>query len=162
MNDLLSRLKAGRSAIASVKIGEVEFGLRVLTEQDYLSAGIAANTEMKLLGIELTVATADLFEDEKASQLLQRALVDPASGSPVASSARTLREALTRSERGYLVDAYLEHEKTFSPSERTMSALGFAELLEEVKKNPATTRLNDLSSDMLRKLIASLGAPPSI
>lgn len=162
MSDLLSRLKAGRSAITSVKVSEVEFGLRVLTEQDYLEAGFATETAMKAANIELSVSTADLFEDEKASQLLVRALIDPSTNKPAAASAKTLREALTRSDRSFLAERYLEHEKQFSPSERSLSEAEFSELIAEVKKNPTTLLLNDSSSDTLKRLITSLVSPPAI
>lgn len=162
MSDLLSRLKAGRSAIASVKIGEVEFGLRVLTEQDYLEAGFATEAAMKAADMALSVSTADLFEDEKASQLLARALVDPSTNKRAAVSAKALREALTRGDRSYLAECYLEHEKQFSPSERSLSDKEFAGLIEEVKKNPETPRLNDLNFATLKRLITALVSPPAI
>lgn len=161
MSDLLSRLKAGRSAIASAKIGEVEFGLRVLTEQDYLEAQIATEVAMKEAGLELGISTAEAFESEKASQLLARALVDPSTGKPVAASAKELRASISRDEKSLLIEAYLEHEKTFSPSERTMDEAEFYALLEEVKKNPLTPRLNDSSSATLKKLITALASPPA-
>lgn len=159
MSDLLSRLKAGKSAIARVKIGDVEFGLRVLTEQDYLEAGFAAEAAMKAAKVELTISTADLYEDEKASQLLVRALVDPESKKPVTDAARALREAIGRDERSYLTEQYLAHEKEFSPSGRSLSDDDFALLIEDVKKNPETPRLNGLSFAMLKRLITALACP---
>ncbi len=161
MSELLNRLKMSRAAIARVTVGEVPFGLRVLTEQDYLEAGFATDAALKAAGVELSVATADLFEDEKASQLLARALVDPNSLQPVAASARELRQALTRNDRAWLADRYLEHEKQFSPSERTLSADELSALVDEVKKNPATPRLNDSSIATLKRLITALVSPPA-
>lgn len=161
MSDLLSRLKAGRSAIGSVKIGDVEFGLRVLTEQDYLEAQIATEVAMNEAGLELGISTAEAFESEKASQLLVRALVDQDTGKPVSASAKVLRSSISRDEKSQLIEAYLEHEKKFSPSERTMDEAGFSALLDEVKKNPLTPRLNDSSSAMLKRLITALACPPA-
>jgi hypothetical protein len=161
MADLLDRLKAGRTAVARKRILDVEFGLRILTEQDYLQAQIATEQAMKSAGMELSVSTAEMFESEKASQLLVRALIDPDSGKPVADSAKALREALSREDKAALVEAYLEHEKSFSPSELTLSEEEFSSLLDEVKKNPLTKRLRDSSSETLRRLITSLVAQPA-
>lgn len=161
MSELLERLKAGKSAVARTKINDVEFGLRVLSEQDYLDAGLASEAAMKSAGVELSVATADLFEAEKSGQLLLRALVVPETGAPVATTAKELRAALSRDEVAYLIDQYLSHEKSISPSERNMSESDLQDLLEEVKKTPQTARLNGLSSVMLKKLITILASPPA-
>jgi hypothetical protein len=162
MSDLLDRLKAGRSAVGQVTVEGVTFGLRLLTEQDYLAAQIATEVAMKEAGLELNLSTAEAFESEKASQLLARALIDPAGGKPVATSAAELRESITRDEKTTLIEAYLDHERTFSPSERTMGEAEFSELMEEVKKNPQTPRLNDSSSVMLKRLITALVSLPAI
>jgi predicted phage gp36 major capsid-like protein len=162
MSDLLERLKAGKSAVAKVTISGVDFGLRVLSEQDYLEAGMAAEAAMKAAGVELSVATAELFETEKSSQLLLRALVNPADNKAVATTAKELRAALSREEVAYLIEQYLSHEKTISPSERNLSDDDLMALLEEVKKTPQTLRLNDLSFAMLKRLITiSVSQPAS-
>jgi HEPN domain-containing protein len=161
MSALLDRLKAGRSAIKEVTLNGVKFGLRVLTEQDYLEAQIATELAMREAGIELGLSSAEAFESEKASQLLLRALIDPAIKSPVADSAKALREALSRDEKTALIEEYLDHEKTFSPSERTMTDAEFSELVEAVKKTPENPLLNDLSSAMLKRLITTLVSQPA-
>lgn len=161
MSDLLERLKAGKSAVAKVTISGVDFGLRVLSEQDYLEAGMAAEAAMKAAGVELSVATAELFDTEKSSQLLLRALVNPADNKAVATTAKELRAALSREEVAYLIEQYLSHEKTISPSERNLSDDDLMALLEEVKKTPQTLRLNDLSFAMLKRLITILVSQPA-
>ncbi|MDH2918497.1 MAG: hypothetical protein PXX73_04810 [Sideroxydans sp.] len=162
MSDLLDRLKAGKSAIAKITVSEVEFGLRVLSEQDYLEAGMAAEAAMKAAGVELSVSTAELFEAEKSSQLLLRALINPADNQAVATTAKELRAALSREEVAYLIEQYLSHEKTISPSERNLSDDDLTALLEEVKKTPQLPRLNDLSFAMLKRLITiSVSQPAS-
>lgn len=161
MADLLAQLKAGAQAVAKVKLGDIELGLRLLTEQDYMEAQLAVDTEMKLKKLTLDVATADIFEDEKTSQLLLRALVDPTTSQPIAPSAKALREALTRAQRVVLIEAYLAHEKQYSPSERTVTDAEFNALLETVKKTPEMTALNDLSLETLKKLILSLASQQS-
>lgn len=157
-SDLLARLKAGRAAVARVRVGEVELGLRVLTEQDYLDAQIATVQVMQAVGIDLSMASSEAYESEKASQLLARALVDPDSGQPLAPSAHKLRAALTRDEKELLIVAYMAHEKRFSPSERTLGEEEFTALLAEVKKNASTTDLSASSTDTLKRLITALAS----
>lgn len=165
MSDILSKLKAGRAAVRRVtlprKDGQgVELGLRILTEGDYLGAGVAAIETLRGCGHEdVNVANAELFEAAKALELLARALVEPDSGKPLAEDAVQLREALARADKAYLIEQYLEHEREYSPGEANMSAEDFAQLLEEVKKNPATPRLSDSSSATLKRLVQSLAAP---
>lgn len=158
--DLLARLKAGRSAVARVKLDEVELGLRILTEQDYLEAQIATVQTMQAIGLDLSVGTSEAYEAEKASQLLTRALIDPDTGNPLATSAAKLRAALTRAEQAFLIDAYLAHEQRFSPSPRTLDEEAFLSLLEEVKKSAEKTLSRVSSIDTLKRLITALVSPP--
>ena len=161
MNDLLTRLKAGRAAIGTVTVDDVTFGLRLLTEQDYLESQIATDTAMREAGLELSISTSEAFESEKASQLLARALIDPESNAPVAPTAKALREVMSRDQKGVLIEAYLAHEKAYSPSERTLSEEEFSALLEEVKKTPEMTLSADLSTASLKRLITALASPPA-
>jgi hypothetical protein len=161
MNDLLARLKAGQSALGSVALGDLQFGLRLLTEQDYMDASFAVDVAMKGANVDLSIATSELFESEKSSQLLLRALVDIDTGKPLATSAKQLREALSREQKSFLIEAYLQHEKSHSPSERTLSDTEFGELIEEVKKNPATPLMNDSSIATLKRLITTLALQPT-
>jgi hypothetical protein len=158
MSNILDKLKASRDVIKPIVIGDVVLGMRILTERDYQDAGWAANALLDNFKTELKPSNADLFESEKATQLLQRFIVDPDSKKPVFSSAEEVLAALTRSERNYIGAAYFDFEREHSPSERTMSSKEFDELLEEVKKKPETQRLNDLSGAMLKKLVSSLAA----
>lgn len=161
MSDLLARLKAGRAAVGKVTVDDVGFGLRLLTEQDYLEAQIATEAAMKEAGLELSVSTAEAFESEKASQLLARTLIDPDSAKPVATSAKVLREAMSRDQKAVLIDAYLAHEKHYSPSERTLSQEELLRLLEEVKKTPEMTLSSVSSIATLKRLITVLVCPPA-
>lgn len=161
MSDLLARLKAGRAAVGQVTVDGVTFGLRLLTEQDYLAAQIATEVAMREAGMELSVSTAEAFEAEKSSQLLVRALIDPASGEPVAQTAQALREATYRDQQASLINAYLAHEKQYSPSERTLSDDELTALLEEVKKSPAMMLSSVSSSDTLKRLITALVSQPA-
>lgn len=159
--DLLEKLKAGRDAISTVRVNGVEIGLRILTEQDYQTAGLAADALLRTNGTELSMATADLFEAEKSIQLIALMVVDPATKKPVFVNADEARKVFTREDKEVISEAYIDHERSFSPSGRTMTDADFEALLEEVKKNPATPRLNDLSGAGLKRLITSLAVPPS-
>lgn len=162
MSELLQKLKAGRSAVARVTLGEVELGLVVLTEQDYLESGLDSLEIMKAAGHEdATVASAEYFEQLKATELLVRAVVDPATGQRVFKTGKDLRDAISRTEKACLVERYVDHERNHSPAEWNMGEAEFAALLEEVKKTPETTRLNDFGSVTLKRLVRSLACPPS-
>jgi hypothetical protein len=160
--DLLEKLKAGKSVIKTVMLSDVELGMRLLSENDYFEAGMAVVDFFKGRQIhDVNMANAELFESEKSNQLLLRALVKPGSGDPVAESPLALRKVLSREDKSWLIEQYLAFEKEYSPGERTMGDVEFADLLDDVKKNPETARLSDLSFDMLRKLIVALASQPS-
>jgi hypothetical protein len=158
MSSLLDKLKASREFVKTVAIGDVVLGMRILTERDYQDAGWAANALLDEFKTELKPSNADLFESEKATQLLQRFIVDPETKKPLFSSAEEVLASLTRSDRNFIGAAYFDFEREYSPSERTMSPKEFDALVEEVKKKPDTPRLNDLSGAMLKKLVSSLAA----
>lgn len=171
MHELLQKLKAGASAIRKVRLPRAgtdgndgpELGLRILTEADYLDAGLGGIETMRVSGHEEAgLANSDLFEACRLSELLLRALVDPATGKQLANNSGELRGVLTRADKNYLIEQYLDHEREFSPSEANMSAEDFAKLLDEVKKSPATPRLSGFSTAMLKRLVRSLAAPEQI
>ena len=158
MTTILDKLKASRDVIKTVAIGEVVLGMRVLTERDYQDSGRAANALLDEFKTDLKTSNADLFESEKATQLLLRFIIDPDSKNPVFSSAEEVLATLTRPERNFIGAAYFDFEREHSPSERTMSAKEFDALVEDIKKKPGTPRLKDLSGEMLRRLVSSLAA----
>lgn len=159
--DILAKLKASRDVVKTFKLGDVTLGLRILTERDYQEAGWAANTLLDEYKTELKTANADLFESEKATQLIRRFVVDPATKAPVFASAEEVLDTLSRAERNVIGEAYYDFEKEFSPSERTLSDADFAALLDDVKKKPDMQPLNDLSGALLKRLVISLAAQPT-
>jgi hypothetical protein len=161
MSDLLSKLKAGRAFIKTFPLGELTLGLRLLVEDDYQAAGWAANDLLAQHDTELTTANAELFESEKATQLMLRFLVDPDTGKPLFPSADELRKTLSREERNAVGAAYYDFEREFSPSERTMSEAEFARLLADTKKKPNWLALSGLSGALLKRLVLSLAVQPS-
>jgi hypothetical protein len=104
--------------------------------------------------------TAELAESEKTTQLLARMVVDPETHKRLFEGAAAVRETLTRDQRATLSAAYLEHEKSHAPSERTMPEADFALLIEGLKKTPQTVNLNDLSFATLKRLSLALAAQP--
>jgi hypothetical protein len=161
MTDILTKLKAGRKFIKPFKLGDVAVGLRILVERDYQEAGWAANALLDEYKTELKVSNADLFESEKATQLIQRFVVDPASGAPVFTSSEEVLDTLSREERNALGAAYFDFEKEHSPSERNMTDVEFSALLEDVKKKPEEQSLKDLSGVLLKKLVLTLAVQPT-
>lgn len=152
MNDILDKLKSSGFATVSAELRGQKLAIRILTEQDYQIAAMAAHEKFKGEGVSLT--NADLYEAEVANQLLCRAIVDSSNKKPVFPDAATFAEIITREEKSILLEKYLEHERDISP--RRMTESEFDELLAEVKKKSNTTRLNSLNSSTLRRLIFSL------
>lgn len=152
----LEKLKAGKSHIKVIPLGGVSLGMRLLTERDYQEAGWAAVDLLEDHKAELNPANADLFDSEKATQLIQRFVVEPISQEPVFPDAESVLDTLTRAERNHLADQYFDFEKEYSPSERTMTEAEFTALLEDVKKKPDPTVLNDFSGALLKRLVLSL------
>lgn len=159
--DILAKLKAGRSVTKTTALGDIKIGLRLLTEQDHQEAGWAANAMLDKHDAELSAANADIFESEKATQLLMRFVIDPDTGRPVFPDAAEVRATLTRDERNALADAYYDFEREYSPTERTMDEAEFMALLTDVKKKPEPTTLNDLSGALLKRLLLALVSPPN-
>lgn len=155
---LLDKLKAGGDVVKPFKLRGIQLGLRILTERDYQDAGWAANALLDEHETELKTSNADLFESEKATQLIQRFVIDPATKEPVFASAEDVMGTLSRDERAMIGAVYFDFEKEYSPSERTLSDADFAALLEDVKKKPDMQSLTDLSGALLKRLVLSLAS----
>lgn len=161
MSDILAKLKAGGAVTKPFPLRGVVLALRILTERDYQDAGWAANELLDDRKTELKASNADLFESEKATHLIQRFVVDPATKESVFATAADVLDILSREERNAIGAAYFDFEKEYSPSERTMSDVEFKTLLEDVKKKPDMQSLSDLSGALLKRLVLSLAAPPT-
>jgi hypothetical protein len=160
--NLLEKLRSGKSVIKTVTLNGVDFGLRLLSENDYLEAGLAVIDFFKARKIDdVNIANADLFEDEKTIQLLFRALVMPGSGDPVTESVLLLRKSLDREDKAYLIKQYLEFEKEYSPmAGYNMPEAEFETLFDTLKKTPETVNLSALNSETLRRLLVALVSQP--
>lgn len=159
---LLEQLKAGKSVVKTVILGNVDLGLRLLSDNDYLEAGLAVIDFFKAKGmLDVNVASSELFEAEKANQLLLRGLVTPG-GDPVADSPLQLRNALSRADKDFLMTEYLDFERQHSPmAGRNMNDAEFEALLDTLKKTPETANLSDLNTDTLKRLITALVSQPA-
>jgi len=160
--DLLSKLKAGKAATKTVTLNGVELGFTLLSENDYLEAGLAVLDFFKARKIDdVNMANAELFEGEKSTQLLLRALVVPGSTEPLADSPLALRKSLNREDKQWLIEQYLAFEKEYSPMAGfNMPEAEFTALLDTLKKTPETVNLSALNSAMLRRLITALAYLP--
>ena len=154
---LLEKLKHAASQRHTVQLGDASLQLRLLTEQDYATAGMA--THQAFADITMTATSAELYERHLANELLALTVLDAEDGEPAFASAAELASTLTREQKAYLLEEYLAFEREFSPARMTDQA--FLALLDEVKKTPQTTRLNDSSTATLKRLVRCLASPPS-
>lgn len=162
MSDLLKKLQSSHAALATVELGGVKLGLRILTEHDYQQAGLAALEVLEAASREdVNVATSELLESERSLQLIALAVVDPANRQPIFDSADTARSSLTRAQKSLLIEAYLEHEREYSPRPENLSEAEFNELLDSLKKSAVKPSLNGLNGATLKKLVLSLAEQPS-
>lgn len=162
MSELLERLKAGTDAVSDAYIGDIRLGVRALSESEREAAQLAAAAYFKGLEVELSPTTVEAFEAEVASQVLLRALVDPATRKPLFASCAEVKQTLTAESKRDLLNAYVLHEQNISPRAGMMPDDEFAALLETVKKTPQIPRLLNCNGVTLRRLIVSLVSQPSI
>lgn len=160
---LLEKLKAGKRNIMTMDYPGTgtEVALQVLSCQDVQDAVFAAEKYFKKLEIEITATTLDVYEDERTTQILFRALRDP--GDPKKSFAATvdeLRRHLEKEEKSILAEAYNRFEQECSPNYAKLTDDEFETLWEDIKKNPAILSKNS-NSPMLRSLLLYLASLPA-
>jgi len=157
---LLEKLKAGKKNIKVLKFPgtEEDVGLQLLSNHDLQESVFAAENYFKKAGIEIVSTVLDSYEDERTTQLLFRALKDPARPqNPFAATVDELRRNLTKEEKEILTDEYLQFERECSPNFRQMSDEEFETLWVDLKKNPKAI-LSSLPSIMLRRLLLYLAS----
>ncbi len=160
---LLEKIKAGKRHARVIKFpgSDEDVALQVLSNHDIQEAVFAAENLFKRAGMEITGSTMDAYEDERTTQILFRALRDPADPKkPFASNVDELRKGLTKAEKEVLVREYYDHERECSPDFAHIPDEEFEEIWAELKKNPQT--LSSVSSStMLRGLLTYLASLPS-
>jgi hypothetical protein len=163
-SNLLSRIKLGTSNAKLVKWpgSEELVSLRILSLQERQEAGFATERHFKTSGIDLNMATATDYDEEKAIQMLWRALKDPKENAPLCKDIGGFRCALTREEKTTLIDEYLTFERDCAPSPENLTAEEFDLFVSEVKKTPEEMLSASYSTSMLKKLCKSLASQLAI
>ena len=141
MSDLLSRIKAGlkNHKITSFPGTDVQVRINLLSESDILDAVAAADQMFKAKTLVVAFHTVNAFENEKAVQMLYRALRDADNVEPLATTITEFRKLLTSEYRAALIEEYNGLSEECSPSPLTLPADEFDRLVESVKKNASET-----------------------
>ncbi len=157
---LIEKLKAGNRNIKTIKFPgtESEICLKILSNAEIQEAVFASERRFKVEDIVVASSTLDAYEDERTTQILFRALRDPAdSKKPFAGTVDELRKLLTKAEKDALVGEYEAFEQECAPQIAKMTNEQFDELWEALKKNPETTS-NFLSSGVQKRLLLYLAS----
>lgn len=154
MSDLLLRIKQGVKNYKTIPFpgAEKNVCLRLLSEKDTFEAVAAADQLFKANRLEIAFHNVNAYENEKAVQMLYRALRDPDSNEPVASSITEFRKLLTNEDRNLLIEEYNSLVEECSPSPKNMTAEEYDRLVEMLKKNPAEIIGNCSSLLTLKRL----------
>jgi hypothetical protein len=96
----------------------------------------AAFAHLVSLGLDPTDGMhLDLYYDEVATQILYRAMREPAdTAKRLASDAKDLRDAMSADERSALFDAYSDFRASIDPAPETLSPALLEAMVEAVKK----------------------------
>ena len=165
MSNLLEILKAGSKNIKLVDYpgSTTKVALKILSQQDQQAATFATERHFKSEKIEVNLVTADEYEQEKATQILYRAIRDPQNlDEPIASTVTEFRKMLDRNEKKILIDDYLAFEAECNPSPENLSSEEFDKIFTDVKKNCVATVSNISSIHTLRKLLIIMASRPAI
>lgn len=154
MTDLLKIIKAGtkNKTIINFPGTDKKVELRLLSNQDTLDATADSEKLFKHLGIVPEFYNINSWENERAIQMLYRALHNPEDGSPISPDIASFRNMTTNEERRDLIDAYDALTAECNPSPDVLSSEEFDALIESVKKNPETTIGSCSNLQTLRRL----------
>lgn len=158
MSSLLERLKAGVNNTKTINFPgtDIQVQVRVLNEQDQLDATLATDKIFRVAGSKIDRENVEAYEAEKNDQLLFRAIRDPETGGPVASSMTEFRQLLSEGVRKVLLDEVYTFQEENSPSPYNMNSESYDAVLQAVKKNAERTVTNLSSILLARRLIVSL------
>lgn len=156
--NLLSRIKLGTKNEKLVKWpgSEELVAMHVLSLQERQEAAFATERHFKSSSVEVNLATAPDYDEEKAIQLLWRALRDPKTQEQLCKPIDTFRALINREEKGALIDEYLTFERDCAPSPDNLTDDEFDRFIAEVKKTPDETLSGSYSTALLKKLCMSL------
>jgi hypothetical protein len=161
--DIVQRLKAGTANRKPWHWPgtDVEVELRVLTDQDQLEAGLAADRLYRDAKIDVGMPNIQDYEAEKTTQLLFRAVLDPTTHKQLFGDIAEFRRILTKPVRDALGLALDELQQECSPPVDCMEQDEFDSLVAQVKKTPEATISSLSSISTLRKLCTYLAVPPA-
>ena len=161
--DLLTKIKAGTDHVKLVPFPgtTTNVALKILSQHDLQMAAFDTEKLFTNSKIDLNMGTATEYDQEKATQILWRALRDPEDlVKPLCASITEFRKLLSRAEKEQLIDEYLTFEKDVSPRAETLSNEEFDKLVSDLKKKPDLTVLSSLNTQMLKRLIITLASQP--
>lgn len=148
---LLERLKAGVNNTRSVLFLGETLTLRVLSEAELQQCRSGAEQVRGSLGLDDETVML-----ETVLRQLYKAVTD-SEGKALSETFDSFKAAISRSEREYLVDQYLELEQECSPCPEMLTVPEYEQLKEEVKKSPDML-LSPSSIALLKKLTAYLAS----
>jgi hypothetical protein len=162
MSSLIEKLKAGKRNIKRLEYPGTDqgIGITVLSEAETQEAVFASERLFKEHLIEVSATTADAYVSELNTQILFRALVNPAVQKKDGSCERyfsdvdEFRGMLMKDAKGILIDEYNAFQDECSPSPLKMSENEIEALVEKIKKNQMPG--SGLSFRMLRELTTYL------
>ncbi len=161
-DSILAKLKSGkRNHIDTVFPGtDASLRIQILSNQEILDSSIAADRVFKLADIQITFQNSNEYQNEKNTQQLFRACVDPETEKPFAADILEFRKLTTSEERDCLIDEYNKLSQDTNPSPENMAHDEFDAIVEAVKKNPKETIGNISSTRLLKKLLHSMASQP--
>ncbi len=141
---LIEKLKAGKRNIKIIEWPgtDEKVGITVLAEGELQDAQFATERLFKAAGIDVTASTIDAYGAENNTQILARALVDPAKRredgtcEPLFPDVDALRAVITSEVKGPLIDAYNAFQDECSPSPLSLSDDEMEAMIDDLKKNP--------------------------
>jgi len=150
---ILEKLKAGVKNSKPIDFHGTQLKIRLLSEAEMQRCRLDAKAYA--LHKELDEESEVI---EKVLQQLYLALSDMA-GNMCADTIDSFRKLITRGEREYLIEEYLQLESECLPSVPGMTAPEFDDILDEVKKNPNSV-MNSSNIFTLKRLISYLERQP--
>lgn len=165
---LLEKLKAGKRNIKVVPFPgqDDSIGITVLTESEVQEATFATERLFKANDIAVSATTIGAYNAELNTQILFRALVNPAkqrqdgTHERMFKTADELRGLIVGQIKDRLVEEYNALEEECSPSPLKMGDDEFERLFDSLKKSPETIG-NSLNLRTLRGLIIYLANRPA-
>lgn len=134
---LLARLKAGKHNYKDVVFPGTGTTIRIqiLSNQDTHDAAIAADRLFRELEVAIGFHNVTDFANEKTTQELYRACIDPETKKRIAASVTEFRTLTTPEERNWLIEQYNALAEECNPSPVSLTNEEFDAIVEKVKKS---------------------------